>query len=73
MEKTLTKVARYLQKISKVAAMQIDWEVRLSREPECDSRMKTCAEISKKPALEDKKEDPILKRLKKYTPRQELP
>jgi hypothetical protein len=43
--------------------MRRDWETRLSGEPECDSRMKTCAEISKKATLEDKKEEPVLKKL----------
>jgi hypothetical protein len=63
MEKTLTEAAQLLQKISKATAMQRDWETRLSGEPEHDSRMKTCAEISKKVASEDKKEESIPKKL----------
>jgi hypothetical protein len=34
MEKTLTEAAQLLQKISKAAAMQRDWETRLAEEPE---------------------------------------
>jgi hypothetical protein len=34
MEKTLTKAAQLLQKNSKAAAMQRDWETRLAGEPE---------------------------------------
>jgi hypothetical protein len=47
MEKTLTKAAQLLQKISKAVTMRRDWETRLAGEPEHNSRMKTCAEISK--------------------------
>jgi hypothetical protein len=57
MEKTLTEAAQLLQ------AMQRDRETRLSGELEHDSRMKTCAEISKKAAPEDKKEEPIPEKL----------
>jgi hypothetical protein len=68
MEKTLTEATQLLQKISKVAYMRRDWETRLSGEPEHDSRMKMCAEISKKATLEDKKEEPISEKLKEvYT------
>ena len=63
MEKTLTEAAQLLQKISKAAAMRRDWETRLAGEPEHNSRMKTCAEISKKAAPEDKKEEPIPEKL----------
>jgi hypothetical protein len=59
MEKTLTEVAKLLQKISKVVAMRRDWERRLAGEPEHNSRMKTCTEISKESTPEDKKEEPI--------------
>jgi hypothetical protein len=59
MEKTLTKDAKLLQKIIKAAAMRIDWETRLAGEPEHNSRMKTCAEISKEATAEVKKEEPI--------------
>jgi hypothetical protein len=63
MEKTLTEAAQLLQKISKAAAMRRDWETRLVGELERDSRMKTCAEISKKVTLGDKKEEPISEKL----------
>jgi hypothetical protein len=46
-EKTLTEAAQLLQKISKAAPMRRDWEIRLAGEPEYNSRMKKCAEISK--------------------------
>jgi hypothetical protein len=62
-EKTLTKATQLLQMISKEAAMQRDWEARLSRGLELDSSMKKCAEISKKAAPEDKKEELIPKNL----------
>jgi hypothetical protein len=58
MEKTLTEVAQLLQKISK-AAMRRDWETRLVGEPEHNSMMKTCAEISKEATPEVTKEEPI--------------
>jgi hypothetical protein len=38
-------------------------EIRLAVEPEYNSRMKTCAEISKEATSEDKKEEPILEKL----------
>jgi hypothetical protein len=63
MEKTLTEAAKLLQKISKAASMRRDWETRLAREPEHNSRMKRCAEISKKATSEVKKEKPILEKL----------
>jgi hypothetical protein len=59
MEKTLTGAAQLLQKISKAAAMRRDWETRLAGEPEHNSRMKTCAEISKEVTSEVTKEKPI--------------
>jgi hypothetical protein len=40
--------------------MRRDWETRLEGEPEHNSRMKTCAEISKEATPEDKKEVPVL-------------
>jgi hypothetical protein len=73
MEKTLMEAAQLLQKISRVAAMRRDWETRLMGEPEHNSRIKMCAEISKETTPEDKKEEPILKKLEKCTSRQELP
>jgi hypothetical protein len=62
-EKTLTEAAKLLQKISKAAAMRRDWETRLAGEPEHNSRMKTCAEISKEATPEVKKEEPIPEKL----------
>jgi hypothetical protein len=58
MEKTLTEAAQLLQKISKAVAMRRDWETRLTEEPEHNSRMKTCAEISKEATPEVTKEEP---------------
>jgi hypothetical protein len=73
MEKTLTEAAQLLQKISKAAAMRRDWETRLEKEPEHNSRMKTCAEISKEATPEVTKKEPIWKSLKESTSSQELP
>jgi hypothetical protein len=39
-------------------------ETTLSGEPEHNSRMKTCTEISKEATPEDKNEEPILEKLK---------
>jgi hypothetical protein len=63
MEKTLTEAAQLLQKISKAAAMRKDWETRLARESEHDSRMKMCAEISKEATQEVTKEESIPEKL----------
>jgi hypothetical protein len=63
MEKTLTEAAPLLQKISKAVAMRRDWETRLAGEPKHNSRMKTCAKISKEPTPEDTKEEPIPEKL----------
>jgi hypothetical protein len=63
MEKTLTEAAQLLQKISKAAAMQRDWETRLAGEMEHNSRMKTCAEISKEATPKVTKEEPIPEKL----------
>jgi PP-loop superfamily ATP-utilizing enzyme len=62
-EKMLTEAAQLLQKISKAAAMRRDWETRLAGEPEHNSRMKTCAEISKEATPEVTKEEPIPEKL----------
>jgi hypothetical protein len=43
--------------------MRRDWETRLAGEPEHNSRMKTCAEISKVATPEVKKVEPIPKKL----------
>jgi hypothetical protein len=69
MEKTLTEVAQLLQKISKLAAMRRYWETRLAVEPEYNSRMNKCAEISKEatPGSQSRKS------LKESTSSQELP
>jgi hypothetical protein len=63
MEKTLMEAAQLLQKISKVADMQKDWETRLAGEPEYNSRMKACAEIPKEATPEVTKEEPIPEKL----------
>jgi hypothetical protein len=63
MEKTLTEAAQLLQKISKAAAMRRYWKTRLAGELKHNSRMKTCAEISKEATPKDKKEEPIPKNL----------
>jgi hypothetical protein len=63
MEKTLTKAAQLLQKISKVAAMRREWKTRLAGEPEYNSRMKKCAEISKEATSKVAKEEPIPEKL----------
>jgi hypothetical protein len=63
MEITLTEAAQLLQKISKAAAMQRDWETRLAGEPEYNSRMNKCAEISKEATTEVTKEEPISEKL----------
>jgi hypothetical protein len=63
MEKTLTKAAQLLQKISKAAAMRRDWETRLAGEPEYNSRRRKCTEFYKEATLEVTKEEPIPKKL----------
>jgi hypothetical protein len=63
MEKTLTEAAQLLQKISKAATMQRDWETRLAGEPEYNSRMKKCAEISKEATPKVTKVEPIPEKL----------
>jgi hypothetical protein len=73
MEKTLTEAAQLLQKISKAAAMRRDWETQLSGGPKHDSSTKTCTEISKKAAPEDKKEEPIPEKLEEVHTKTKLP
>jgi hypothetical protein len=63
MKKTLMEAAQLLQKISKAASMRRDWETRLAEEPEYNSRMKKCAEFSKKATPEVTKEEPIPEKL----------
>jgi hypothetical protein len=62
-KKTLKEAAKLLQKISKAVAMRRDWETRLAGEPEYNSRMKKCAEISKEATPEVTKEKPITENL----------
>jgi hypothetical protein len=63
MEKTLMEAAQLLQKISKAAVMRKDWETRLAGEPEYNSRMKKCTELSKEATPEVIKEEPIPEKL----------
>jgi hypothetical protein len=63
MEKTLTEAAQLLQKIRKAAAMQRDWETRLSGKPECDTSARPLAGIFRNTVLEEKREEPILKKV----------
>jgi hypothetical protein len=69
MEKTLTKAAQLLQKISKVAAMRRDWETRLAKEPEYNSRRRS---VLRQPRKSQKRRK-SRKSLKKSTSSQELP
>jgi hypothetical protein len=57
------KPLNFYKKISKAAAMRRDWETILAGEPEYNSRMKKCAEISKEATPEVTKEEPIPKKL----------
>ena len=59
MEKTLTEAAKLLLKIRKAAAMRRDWEIRLSGKPQCDTSVAPLAEIFRNTAPEEKKEEPI--------------
>jgi hypothetical protein len=63
LKKTLTEAAQLLQKISTAAAMRRDWETRLAKETEYNSRKKKCAEISKEATPKVTKEEPIPKKL----------
>jgi hypothetical protein len=60
-EKTLMEAAQLLQKIRKAAAMQRDWETRLSGKPECDTSVRPLAGIFKSTVPEENKEEPIPK------------
>jgi hypothetical protein len=73
LEKTVTEAAQLLQKISKAAAMQRDWETTLAKQPEYNSRKKKCAEFSKEATQKSQKRSRSRKSLKKSTPSQELP
>jgi hypothetical protein len=66
------KPLNFYKKISKAAAMRRDWETRLAREPEYNSRMK-CAEISKEATPEVTKKEPIPEKLEQEHISQELP
>jgi hypothetical protein len=57
------KPLNFYKKNSKAVAMRRDWETRLAGEPEYNSRMKKCAEISKEATLEVTKEEPIPEKL----------
>jgi hypothetical protein len=57
------KPLNFYKKISKAAAMRRDWETRLAGEPEYNSRMKKCAEISKEATPKITKEEPIPEKL----------
>jgi hypothetical protein len=63
MEKTLTEDAQLPQKITKAADMQRYWETRLSGKPECDTSVRPLAGIFRHTVPEEKKEDPIPKRV----------
>jgi hypothetical protein len=63
MEKTHTEAAQLLQKISKAAAMQRDWETRLSGNSECDTSVRPLAGIFRNTVPEEKKEEPIPKKV----------
>jgi hypothetical protein len=75
MKKTLTEAAQLLQKISKAGAMQRDWETRLSGEPECDTSVRPLAGIFRNTVPEEKKEEPILKKVEeiKHTEARTIP
>jgi hypothetical protein len=63
MEKTLTEATQLLQKYSRAAVVRRDWETRLAGEPEYNSRMKKCDEISKEATPKVTKEEPIPEKL----------
>jgi hypothetical protein len=63
MEKIIMEAAQLLQKISKAAAMQRDWGTRLSGKPECDTSVRPLAGIFRNTVPEEKKEEPILKKV----------
>jgi hypothetical protein len=75
MEKTLTEAAQLLEKISKAAAMRRDWETRLSGKLKCDTSVKPLAAIFRTTAPEEKKEEPIPKKVEeiKHTEARTIP
>jgi hypothetical protein len=65
MEKTLTEAAQLVQKISKAVPMRRDWVTQLSGKPKCDTSVRPLAAIFRNMAPEEKREEPVLKRLNK--------
>jgi hypothetical protein len=63
MEKTLMEAGQLLQKISKATDMRRDWETRLSGKPECDTSVRLLAGIFRNTVSEEKKEEPIPKKV----------
>jgi hypothetical protein len=63
MGKTLMEAAQPLQKIGKAAAMQRDWETRLSGKPECDTSERRLAEIFRNMVSEENKKESIPKKV----------
>jgi hypothetical protein len=55
------KLPNFYKKRSKAAAMQRDWETRLSGKPECDTSVRPVAGIFRNMVPEEKKEEPIPK------------
>ena len=73
MEKTLMEAAQILQRISKGAAMQRDWENRLSGGEQEVSQVGTLAGIFRKRAPEAKKEEPKLEKIAEESHNKEGP
>jgi hypothetical protein len=67
MEKTLTEAAQILQRISKGAAMQRDWEEHLSGKIEQENQVETLAGIFGKEAPEAKEEEPKHEKIEETT------
>jgi hypothetical protein len=57
------KLPNIYTKISKAPAMRRDWETHLSGKPECDTSVKPLAEIFRNTVPEEKKEEPIPKKV----------
>jgi hypothetical protein len=57
MEKTLMEATYLLQRLSKGVAMQRDWEERISRSVELETRVEVLSGFSRKEALKVKKEE----------------
>jgi hypothetical protein len=71
MEKTLTEAAQILQRISKGAAMQRDWEEHLSGKIEQENQVETLAGIFGKEAPEAKGEEPKHEKIEETTRNEE--